>query len=137
MSTQRLNILYVTPHFPFPLIGGERIKQYQLLRHLSKKHNIILISMNRMYPITDEYIHEIEKFGVEVHTYNIKHLKSMITGAFFTLFRHPLEIEYFRHNEMKKKIDEVLKNNKIDFIIIFSSNKFIICSNFDSCNKKT
>jgi uncharacterized protein (DUF433 family) len=29
---------------PFPLIGGDRIKPYNLLKHLSKGHNVTLVT---------------------------------------------------------------------------------------------
>ena len=38
------NILFLTPRIPYPVIGGDRIKSFNLLKHLSSKYNVILVT---------------------------------------------------------------------------------------------
>ena len=43
-------LIYVTPRFPWPLITGDRIRCYNLLRALSKNFEITLIVLNNKIP---------------------------------------------------------------------------------------
>src|SRR2546427_12783418 len=45
MSMKRSRILVVTPRLPYPVIGGDRLRIYQICKALSKYHDITLISL--------------------------------------------------------------------------------------------
>ncbi len=46
---QKLNILFITPSFIYPFIGGDKIKPYKLIEHLSEKYNISLLDPLNCY----------------------------------------------------------------------------------------
>jgi polysaccharide biosynthesis protein PslH len=117
MKKSGLNILVTTPHFPYPLIGGERIKLFNLVKHLSENNKLFLVSLDRGYEIRDEYVDVIHNLGIETYTYKINKLTAITKAAFFTIFRNPLEIEYFNHSGFNNKINEIKSNHKIDLII--------------------
>jgi glycosyltransferase involved in cell wall biosynthesis len=119
MKTSGLNILLATPHFPYPLIGGERIKLNYLIKHLAKNNKVFLVSLDRGYEVKDEYINEIKSLNVDTNVFKINNLKSTFYAGFFSLFRHPLEIEYFNNSGFNKKIKEIIENNHIDLILNF------------------
>src|SRR5678816_3931150 len=39
-----MNILFLTSRMPFPPVGGDRVRSYQLLRHLAARHKITLVT---------------------------------------------------------------------------------------------
>jgi glycosyltransferase involved in cell wall biosynthesis len=119
MNTSGLNILIATPHFPYPLIGGERIKLFNLIKHLSKNNKVFLVSLDRGYEVKEEFIDVIKSMNVETHVFYIHKWISTLSAGLLTLFRHPLEIEYFRHAKFRKKINEIIENNKIDLVLNF------------------
>jgi len=41
---KKLNILFLLPRYPFPLIGGDRVKPYYIIKHLAKEHNVTLVT---------------------------------------------------------------------------------------------
>src|SRR6188474_2629216 len=45
-TKERKKILFLTPRFPYPLIGGDRLKGYHLLRHLSETADVDLIALD-------------------------------------------------------------------------------------------
>ncbi len=119
MSVSGLNILFVTAHFPYPLIGGERIKQYHILKHLAKNNRIFLVSLDKGYNVENSYINEIKRINVTPHIFHLNKTRSYLSAALFSAFGNPLEIEYFNHREFKNKINEVVKEQNIDLIINF------------------
>ena len=40
-----MKILMLTPYLPYPLLSGGQIRTYNLLKNLSKKHEITLFSL--------------------------------------------------------------------------------------------
>ena len=119
MPSNKLNILYVTSHFPLPLIGGDRIKQYNILKHLSKDHNVHLVSMDRGFPITAELIMQIEELGIKVYPIHLNRFKAFTAGMIFSPLGGPLEVEYFRNKEFENTISSIVKAEKIDIGISF------------------
>lgn len=117
MKTSGLNILITTPHFPYPMIGGERIKLFNLIKYLSKNNKLFLVSLDRGYEIRDEYVDVVKNLGIETYTFQINNLTATLKAGFFSIFRNPLEIEYFNHSGFNNKINEILSHHKIDLII--------------------
>jgi len=64
-----MKILMLTPYLPFPLISGGQTRSYNLIKNLSKKHEITLFSL-----IKDEkekkYISELRKYCKKVFVFN-------------------------------------------------------------------
>ena len=73
---KRKNILFLTARFPFPLIGGDRIKSFHLLKHLSKKHDITLISCIHGEAPTPERLKPLTELGIKVHTVTVTPFKN-------------------------------------------------------------
>jgi glycosyltransferase involved in cell wall biosynthesis len=112
-----LNILYTTANFPYPLIGGDRIKQYYILKHLAENNNIFLVSFNRGYPVIEEYVKHLSDMGIKVYYTELNLFKSYLNGVIHSPFGNPLEIEFFRNKQFKSIIKEINQNNRIDFVI--------------------
>jgi len=113
------NILFLTPRFPYPLIGGDRIKPYNLFKYLSKHHNVTLVSFNIDRSTTKEHIAAIEELGIKVIDVplNVKVGVLRTAGRLFT--SAPLEVDFFTQPQFKKVVDELLENNKFDLAISF------------------
>lgn len=64
-----MKILMLTPYLPFPLMSGGQTRSYNLIKNLSKKHEITLFSL-----VKDDkerkYIPELEKLCKKVRVFN-------------------------------------------------------------------
>ena len=60
-------ILYLTQVLPFPLNTGARVRQYYVLRHLSQKHAVTLVSFVRPDDKA-EHVEHLKSFCAAVHT---------------------------------------------------------------------
>ncbi len=82
-----MKILMLTPYLPYPLLSGGQIRTYNLLKKLSKKHEITLFAL-----IKEEsersYIPELEKYCAKVKVFKRSQrpftLKNILQTAFST-----------------------------------------------------
>jgi glycosyltransferase involved in cell wall biosynthesis len=118
MLKNKLNILFLTARFPFPVIGGDRLKPYNLISHLAKHHNVTLVSFFHGSAIPEDYKKAIHSLGVDLH---IIPLSSLTAGVNATkkLFKFPLEIGFYYSKEYKQIVDDLIKNQKFDISFAF------------------
>ncbi len=104
---------------PYPLIGGDRIKSFHLLKHLAKSHNITLITFYQGHEDYHEYQKEIENLGVKVIVIPLNPIKSSIASIPRLYQFKPLEIYFYYQQAFKSKVKEYLQEENPDLIISF------------------
>ena len=106
--------LLLLTRYPFPIIGGDKVKSYNLIKILSKNFKL------RVIIITDEpYNHDGEEFlkkntdSYTVFRYSpLKFKLNAIKGLFKKI---PLQVSYYYFSNIHKKVLEDIENS--DFII--------------------
>lgn len=115
----RKKILFLSSRYPFPLIGGDKIKAYHLLRHLAKHHDVTLVAFSFGELPSRKDIEALENIGVR--SYPIK-LNPILSGAKTGLrlpLEYPLEISFYLTNKFKSIVDKLLVEDKFDIGIAF------------------
>ncbi len=110
------DILYLTTRLPYPTIGGDRVRMYNLLKQLKLKgHRIILVSL-----VTPE--DDLEGC-LKDHTFFDRLIpvefnkKLAYINAVKAIFNdRPFIVEYFYSREMQNEIDKLIKNEHFDII---------------------
>lgn len=115
---KKLNILFLSPRFAYPVIGGDRLKQFHIFSYLAKKHNVTLVTFYQGKNIPIEYIKEIEKTGVELHIIPLNQIKAGLS-TIPRLLKYPLEIAYYTQKNFQKRVDELLKSKIFDVTFSF------------------
>lgn len=111
-----MKILLLTAFLPLPPDTGSKIREFNLLRHLGRKHQISLISFIDQ---EDEKAHlkELEEFCISVKTVPLSRKSAagrfgrQITG------RMPDIYYYYRSAEMDGLIRDHLKSEKTDLVL--------------------
>jgi len=101
-------LLILTPRFPYPVIGGDRLRIYRLCKVLSKKYELTLLSLceneeEMSMPLPDELF----KY---VHRVYLPKWKSCLNALFAIPSKTPLQIAYYHSEEFKKKCKELMPN---------------------------
>ncbi|MES2765916.1 MAG: glycosyltransferase [Bacteroidota bacterium] len=117
-TPQRLKILFLSPRFPYPTHGGDRIKSYHLLKHLARNHDVHFVSFPIKHP-GEENIRHLESLGIHVHVAVLKPLKAAFTTLLRLLKKLPLEIAFFTQPEGRKLVDELCRKEKFDLGMAF------------------
>lgn len=119
MAVKGLNILYSTAHFPYPPIGGDRLKQLKIIEYLAQNNKMHIFSLDRGFEIRPDFIDVVKSMNIEAHIYHLNIPKAYLSAAAFALNGKPLEINFFRHNRFKKDLINYAENNAIDLVISY------------------
>ncbi|MFZ2199635.1 MAG: glycosyltransferase family 4 protein [Microgenomates group bacterium] len=111
-----MKVLMLTPYLPYPLVSGGQIRTYNLLKHLSKHHDITLFSL-----IKDEsereHLSELHKYCKNIQlfkrTKNPFVLRNILLAGFSS---YPFVVTRNLPLNMKKRVGEELSRGKYDLI---------------------
>lgn len=111
-----MNILFITHSFPYPLDEGIKLMAYSLIKELSARHKVNLLSL-----IEDEseikYVLELRKYCFKVETVVKVLPKSPIKRALNTFFqKEPYNILQFYSLEFENKLKQMLNEEKYDLL---------------------
>ncbi len=116
---ERKKILFLSSRYPFPLIGGDKIKSYHLLRHLAKKYDVTLVAFSFANLPNSKEIEAIENIGVRVFPIKLNPILSGIVTGLRLPLEYPLEISFYLTKKFKQVVDELVNNEKFDIGIAF------------------
>lgn len=111
-----MRILMLTPYLPYPPSSGGQIRSYNLIKQLSKKHQITLYSLIK-YDEERKYTGELEKYCVKVKVFKrpekpwtMQNILKTGTGPYpFLMIRN-------FSPEAKRDLSAVLRNERFDII---------------------
>lgn len=115
----KLNVLFLTPRFPYPLIGGDHVKCYYLVKHLASQHNVTLVTFNHGGAPSSEQVQAIEQLGVKLIAIPLSPLRAAL-GCVRTLFSNlPLEILFYHRPEYKAAVEKLFGEVTFDVAFCF------------------
>jgi len=110
-----MKILLVSSYLPYPLLSGGQVRLYNLLKELSKDHEITLICEKRKNQSSED-IKEVEKICTKVITVNRRKqwsagnlLQSLVSSHSFLTIGHTVP-------RMREEIERQLKSSHFDLI---------------------
>ena len=136
-------ILVVCPRYPYPVIGGDKLRISEVIKFLSKKNSIDLVSIGNL-KMKVSYINK--QFIYKNNFIN------QITNVIKSLLKkEPMQIGLYKIPEMKKKINSLSKNYDVIIFHLIRTNYYfpknfkgkkilemtdLISKNYDTIEKK-
>ena len=112
-----MKILMITPYLPYPLHSGGQTRSYNLIKHLSEKHQITLFSFIRT-PEENSNIKELSPYCQKVKTF-IRGKTWDIKKILFALFTpYPFLIANYYSRQLKEAIKKELVQGNYDLVHI-------------------
>jgi len=105
-NENKKKILVLTPRYPFPVIGGDRLRIYKICEELAKDYELTLLSF--CDKAEEMQIPYDAKVFSEVHRVYLPKNKSRINVLRALFSQTPLQIAYYWSKEYKDKIDQLL-----------------------------
>ncbi len=110
-----MKILVILSRVPYPLDKGDKLRAFNQIKQLSKKHQIVLFALNDE-PLDEFALVELKKYCVAISI-----MKFSKVTIFFNLIRtffdgKPLQVGYFHFKKAQKKIDTLIIKHKPDHI---------------------
>jgi len=103
-----MKILMLTPYLPYPLHSGGQIRTYNLLKNLSRKHQITLFSFIRQ-DSEKRYIKELEKFCFKVIPFKRRKAWSPVNIFLSGLTYYPFLVCLYHPSGIKRLIKKELR----------------------------
>lgn len=127
-TNSRKKILFLAPRFPYPLIGGDRLKGFHLLRHLSEIADVDLVALDEWDSGHGANLTAICKLcnDVTVVPFNRTSAWLRVVKSFFT--RQPVEYAWYDSPDMRRAVDLALKRRRYDLIVSFFARTGIHCA---------
>ena len=124
-----MHILFITPRFPYPLLKGDRLRTYYLVKYLNKRgHKISLLSFIE-HEKEKDYLQELSKYCKLIETVLLPRWKSYLNMAFSVFSKTPFQMKYYSSNLIAEKIRSMVKEDQYD-IIHFVFSRMIPYANF-------
>ena len=111
-----MKILMLTPYLPYPLMSGGQTRSFNLIKNLSKKHEIILFSLIKDEK-EKENIPELLKYCKKVSVFNRSKTPWTLRNLLLTGFGpYPFLVIRNLSSEEKEAIKKELTDSKYDLI---------------------
>lgn len=115
-----MNVLFLAHRIPFPPNKGDKIRSFNILKYLAKRHNVQVACM-----VDDtrdlQFIPEIEKYASRVVYDTIRPRLKKVQALGGLVKSEPISVGYFHSNALQTRIDEILDGAEIDAIVCSSS----------------
>lgn len=110
------NVLIVMSRFPYPPIGGDRLKNYNLLKILIKHFDVHLVVATDEI-VKEIYVKEINNFVTTQKIFKKRKWQTYFNALKSLIIREPIQVGYYYFSDVKEYIDQEIKNKNIDFAI--------------------
>ena len=99
-------ILFISTRYPFPIWGGDKIRAVGILKFLSKKNKVDLICLSKQEQKASNQL----TFCKNIKVFKISLIKRLIYTIISLLKNEPLQIGFYRSEEMKNYINKIHLN---------------------------
>jgi glycosyltransferase involved in cell wall biosynthesis len=109
---QKKKLLVLTPRYPFPVIGGDRLRIYNQCKELSKKYELTLLSLCETH---NELGSELPNDGVftRIERVFLSKIQSYF-NAFVALFSFkPLQVAYYYSSSFQELVNRELEKHDL------------------------
>ncbi len=110
-----MKLLFLANRIPYPPYRGDKLKIYNLAKRLAKQHELHLVTFTEI--VADKtYIPELKKIFTEVHTVHLPKWKGALNCALEFTSGLPLQVLYFKSQEMQELVNKIVDNTNYDAI---------------------
>lgn len=111
-----MKILMLTPYLPYPPSSGGQIRSYNLIKQLSKEHEITLCSLIK-FDSEEKYVENLKPFCKNIHVFKRAKKPWTISNIFNTGFSaFPFLVVRNFSKDQKQALEKIIKSEKFDLI---------------------
>lgn len=111
-----MNILFVTPRFPYPPLKGDQVIPFYRLKYLSKRHSISLLTFYQNEKEL-EFLRELSCFCEKIKYVKLTKFQAVLNMALAGITNQlPFQVLYYRSGKFRKALDEIIAGNEYDII---------------------
>lgn len=116
-TTTKMRILFLTSRFPYPSIGGDKLRAFNIIKYLAKQHQVTVLSL---YEKPSD-LRELDTLKYQVHqviTCKIHRLFSYFKSLIGLVSSLPIQTHYYFSSRIQRLINGELKRKRYDVIFV-------------------
>lgn len=114
------NLLYLVHRLPYPPNKGDKVRSFNLLKHLAANHRVFLGTFIDD-PQDEAYVERLPDFCAGMHVVRLSPKIAKIRSLTGLLSDEALTLPYYRNSGLQSWVDRTISEEKIDAAIVFSS----------------
>lgn len=114
------NILYLVHRLPFPPNKGDKVRSYNLLKHLLKAHQVFLGTFLDD-PEDEQHIERLRGMCADLHVARLNPRLAKLRSLNALIADEPLTLRYYRDAGLHAWVNKICHDNRIDAVVVFSS----------------
>jgi sugar transferase (PEP-CTERM/EpsH1 system associated) len=117
VNLARVRILALTPRLPWPPIGGDKLRAYELVSRLSARHEVDLLSFVERAEEADAARELARRHpGMSVETVLLPPWRSRLQSGLGLFSPRPLQVHYYASRRMQAAVDARLAARRHDAV---------------------
>lgn len=125
MKYDQKNILVIMSRIPYPPVGGDRVKGYNLIKILSKNYKVTLLSLTDK-KMSHEQKAFLEEYCADYKTFYKPKWQSIINIPKSLYNNKPLQVNYYYFNDVQHYVNEIIKQHHIVINTLIRTSEYII-----------
>ncbi|MEI6487445.1 MAG: glycosyltransferase [Bacteroidota bacterium] len=110
-----MKLFVILSRVPYPLEKGDKLRAFNQIKQLSKKHQIVLFALNDS-KLDERAMAELKKYCVSITIVRFSKF-TIFLNLIRTLFSSkPFQVGYFYFSKAQQKVDELIKKHQPDHI---------------------
>ncbi len=114
------DVLYVCHRIPYPPNKGDKIRSFNILKHLASRYNVHLLTFIDD-PEDEKYIGKLADYCVDYEVISIRPLFRKILSLLGVVVKTPLSNQFYRSRQAQQWIDKKIFKDHIKKVVLFSS----------------
>jgi len=115
-----MRILFLSHRIPYPPNKGDKIRSFNILKHLAERHEIHLATLIDD-PVDLQYIESLSGMVKSIHYDIIQPSRKKALSAFALLRNNPISVAYFFSGKLLSEIESLIHKTAFDVIFCSSS----------------
>lgn len=112
-----MRILFLSSRVPYPAVGGDRLRAFNFIKALSRRHAVTLLALHEK-PLVREDLRGLEKYLEHCEVIPLPRSRSYwncLTGLFS---RKPLQVHCYQSADLRRRLHAHLKKQSFDLIFV-------------------
>lgn len=110
-----MKILFIANRFPYPPFRGDKLKIFNLARRLSAKHDLYLLSFYEKRSELED-LQYLKPYFKDFELVYLPKWRSVLNCVPALFTSKPLQLAYFWHPKLKKRLNQLLGRHDIDLV---------------------
>jgi polysaccharide biosynthesis protein PslH len=115
---QKLRLLYLCHRVPYPPDKGDKIRAFNEIRALSRRHRVHLLTL------ADSEVPDLaplEQMCERVEVFPVQRAGAYMRAAFGVFSSQPLTLAFFGSDELRQRAEELARSEHFDLVVVYCS----------------